>query len=77
MESKQAADRKRAIERYFSGERPGSIGKTRGYSRVWFYKRLKRYEQEGENWFKERSRCPQQNPNRTPQQIEELVKYMR
>jgi transposase InsO family protein len=48
-----------------------------GYSRDWFYKWLNRYRTGDEKWFKEQSRRPIQNPNRTPQEIEELVQYIR
>ena len=77
MEDKREQDRKCAIERYLAKESPSSIYTSMGYSKVWFYKWLGRYRAGEALWFKERTRRPQQNPNRTPLEIAKLIKFTR
>ncbi len=43
-----------------------------GHSKSWFYKWMERYRTGEELWFKDRARCPLQNPNRTPVEIVEI-----
>ena len=77
MESKKEQDRKCAIERYLAKESPSSIYTSMGYSKVWFYKWLGRYRTGEEHWYEERNRRPLQNPNRTSQEITELIRLVR
>lgn len=77
MESKKECERKRAVQRFLAGEQAESICASIGRSKAWLYKWVERCREEGEEWFKERSRRPAQNPNRTPQEISELVKFIR
>jgi len=77
MDSKSERDRKQAVQRHLRGEKPGSICASLGYSRVWFYKWLKRYKGGDPEWYVERSRRPAENPNRTEQEIVEIIKFVR
>ncbi len=40
-----------AIKRLENGESPKEIYQSLGKSKAWFFKRLKRYKHEGENWL--------------------------
>jgi len=77
MTDKKEQDRKWAIERYLTKESPSSIYVSMGYSKVWFYKWLKRYQIGDAHWFKERDRRPLQNPNRTSLEITEMIRLVR
>ena len=77
MERKVERDRQQAIAMHLRGEMPGSICTSLGYSTVWFYKWLKRYRTGDEEWFKEQSRRPAENPNSTEQEVVEIVKLVR
>jgi transposase len=74
---RQEADRRQAIRRHLAGEAPSAICRALGYSRVWFYKWLRRYETGQPDWFRERSRRPQKSPTRTSPEIEQLVLVIR
>lgn len=69
----QEADRKQAIRRHQAGETPSAICAAPGYSRAWFYKWLRRYEAGDADWFRERSRQPQESPTQTKREIEQLI----
>jgi len=77
MGKKQEADRKRAVQRHLKGESPASVYGSLGYSHRWFFKWLQRYHAGGDEWFQERSRRPLTSPERTPEEIEEIVKMVR
>jgi len=77
MGKKQDRDRQRAIRRYLSGESPANIYGSLGYSHRWFFKWLQRYQPGDEEWFRERSRRPTSTLDRTPHEIEEIVKMVR
>ena len=77
MDSKTERDRKQAVQRHLRGEQPGSICASLGYSRVWFYKWLKRYREGDPEWYTDRSRRPTENPNRTQDEIVEIIKFVR
>lgn len=77
MKNHKEQDRKCAIERYVAKESASSIYTSMGYSKAWFYKWLDRYRSGDNEWFKECDRKPLQNPNRTPAEIEELIKFTR
>jgi transposase InsO family protein len=71
------ADRRQAIRRHLAGETPSAICTALGYSRDWFYKWLRRYEEGEADWFRERSRQPQQSPRRTRRETEQLILVLR
>lgn len=75
--NKKEKKRQIAIHRYLSGEKAESIWISLGCSKAWFYKWLNRYKCGNDQWYKEDSRCPNNNPNRTPKEIEEIVKFVR
>jgi putative transposase len=77
MGKKQEEDRQRAIRRHLIGESPASIYGSLGYSERWFFKWLQRYHAGGDDWFQENSRRPLTAPQRTPREIEEIVKMLR
>jgi putative transposase len=65
--------RNRAISLFLQGERPGTICRTLGRSRPWFYKWLKLYDPSNPFWAQSQSRAPKKLPQRTPQAIVQLV----
>jgi putative transposase len=73
MCSKEELSRKAAVERYLVGESVSAICVSLERSRNWFYKWLHRYEEGGENWFKDRSRCPHHHPGKTSSDVEAIV----
>ena len=77
MGTQREEDRRRAIRRYLSGERPAGICASLGYSRVWLYKWLKRSRAAGEEWWGEQPRRPHAVPTRTAREIEEIVTGVR
>jgi len=77
MGKKQEVDRQRAIRRYLNGESPANIYGSLEYSERWFFKWLQRYHAGGDDWFQEDSRRPLTTPQRTPREIEEIVKMVR
>jgi transposase InsO family protein len=66
-----------AVQRFKAGESPESICISLGKSRFWLYKWVKRFGEGDPNWFEDRSRCPLVSSNRTPSEIEEIVKMIR
>jgi transposase InsO family protein len=66
-----------AVQRFKSGENPESICISLGKSRFWLYKWVKRFDEGDPFWFGDRSRRPLVSSNRTPSEIEEIVKMTR
>ncbi|OEU72134.1 MAG: hypothetical protein BA869_07875 [Desulfuromonadales bacterium C00003107] len=66
-----------AVQRFKAGESPGSICTSLGKSRFWLYKWVKRFDEGDPSWFEDRSRRPLASSNRTPSEIEEIVKMIR
>jgi len=66
-----------AVQRFKAGERPESICASLGKSRFWLYKWVKRFDEGDPFWFEDRSRRPLVPSNRTPSEIEEIVKMIR
>jgi putative transposase len=66
-----------AVQRFKAGERPESICISLGKSRFWLYKWVKRFDEDAPCWFEDHSRCPLVSSNRTPPEIEEIVKMIR
>jgi len=69
--------RRRAMQRYESGEKPESIAASLGYTERWFYKWLTRYREGAEDWYCDRSRRPRSSPGRICEAVEEQVKSIR
>lgn len=55
--------RKKAIQRYISGENPKAIYTDLKRSKKWFFKWLKRYQMGQDDWHKDQSRAPLKRPN--------------
>lgn len=70
-------ERRLAVRRYLSGEKPSSICASLGKSRVWLYRWVNRFDPDDPTWCESRSTRPVNNPNRTPMEIEEIVKMVR
>lgn len=77
MDDREEWRRKRAIARFQQGEKPESIFATLGRTERWFYKWLKRYQEGDAEWYRERSRKPEQIPHRTSDDLEATVTRVR
>lgn len=66
-----------AVQRFKAGESPESICASLGKSRFWLYKWVNRFDQGTPSWFEDRPRRPLAISNRTPSEIEEIVKMIR
>lgn len=66
-----------AIGRYLAGEKPVEIYTSMGRSKQWFFKWLKRYQSGKQDWSKERSPKPTQQPNQTSEDLEQTVIHIR
>jgi len=69
--------RQLAVKRFLKGESPSAICTSLGKSRFWLYKWVKRFDPDDATWCHDRSRCPHTRPNRTPVEIEKIVKMIR
>jgi putative transposase len=65
------------VERYLEGQPVVLICQTLGRSESWFYKWLARYRGDAADWFEPRSRAPLTQPQRTPEEIEQIVAFTR
>ena len=65
------------VQRFKNGESPESICTSLGKSKFWLYKWVKRHNEEEASWCDDLSRRPLYTPNRTPAEIEEIVKMVR
>jgi len=65
--------RKKAIKRYKNGESPKEIYQSLGKGKTWFFKWLKRYKLDGEDWNKSHSCKPHQSPKRIDKIMEQTV----
>jgi len=65
--------REQAIKRYENGESPKEIYQSLGKGKTWFFKWLKRYKLDGEDWTKSHSRKPHQSPKRIDKIMEQTV----
>jgi putative transposase len=77
MEDREEWCRRRAIDRYLRGEKPRAICVSLGRTEPWFYKWLKRFREGGAEWYQERSRTPLRCPDRTPEEIADIVEHVR
>jgi len=66
-----------AVRRFLAGEKPEAICSSLGRSRSWLYKWLQRHSDLGDAWFNSLSKSPAKVANRTPAEIEEIVKFVR
>jgi hypothetical protein len=66
-----------AVQRFLNGEKPESICASLGRSKSWLYKWVERRLDEDDAWNESRSRQPLSATNRTPKEIEEIVKLVR
>ena len=69
--------RMRAVQRFLSGETPEAICASMGRSRAWLYRWVKRYSVNDNTWCNSQSTKPNNVTNRTPFEIEEIVKMVR
>ena len=65
------------MERYLAGQPIALICQALGRSESWFYKWLVRYRSEAPDWFEPRSRAPHAQPDRTLEEIEQIVAFTR
>ncbi len=77
MEDEIKQRRALAVQRFNDGESPEPICTSLGKSRFWLYKWVKRYSEGDSSWCEDRSRRPNEMPNRTPSEVEEIVKMVR
>ena len=66
-----------AVRRFRAGEKPEAICSSLGRSRSWLYKWLQRYSDQDNSWSSNLPRCPVNVANRTPAEIEEIIKFVR
>ncbi|MCK4223984.1 MAG: helix-turn-helix domain-containing protein [candidate division Zixibacteria bacterium] len=62
-----------AIRRYQNGESPKEIYQSLGKSEAWFFKWLKRFRLDGEEWTKDQSRRPHRIPKRIDEDMEQIL----
>lgn len=65
--------REEAIKKYENGESPKKIYQNLGRSESWFFKWLKRYQNEGKHWAQSRSRRPHRIPHKIDKSLEQAV----
>ncbi len=66
-----------AVRRFLSGEKPESICSSLGRSRPWLYKWIRRHSDHDDAWFRTLPKRPVNTANRTPTEVEEIVKLVR
>ena len=69
--------RNRAVRRFLAGEKPEAICASIGRSRSWLYKWISRYDKADDSWCENRPTVLSHATNRTPLEIEEIVKMVR
>jgi putative transposase len=77
MKDEKTQQRILAVQRFLNGEKPESICASLCRSRAWLYKWVERHLEGKDSWSENRSRRPQNVDNRTPKEIEEIVKLVR
>jgi len=65
--------REKAIKRYKNGESPKEIYQSLGKSKTWFFKWLKRYNLDGEDWAESHSCKPHKSPKRIDKMMEQTI----
>ncbi len=66
-----------AVRRFLAGEKPEAICSSLGRSRPWLYKWVRRHSGPSDAWFTSLPRSPASVANRTPAEVEEIVKFVR
>jgi len=66
-----------AVQRFLAGEKPETICVSMGLSRSWLYKWISRYDEKNSSWSENRPTVLFHATNRTPLEIEEIVKMIR
>jgi len=77
MEDEIKRHRALAVQRYLAGEVPEVICTSLGKSKSWLYRWVGRYLDGNPTWNETRSRRPLTSSQRTPNEIEEIVKLIR
>src|ERR1035438_267650 len=77
MKDEDTQQRILAVQRFLNGEKPESICASLGRSRAWLYKWVERHIEDDDSWNEAKSRRPLSITNRTPKEIEEIVKLVR
>jgi putative transposase len=77
MKKNAKKERTAAVQRLLQGENPQAICASLGKSTRWLYKWVARHTSEDPNWCADRSRKPLISPNRTPDEIEDIVAMVR
>ncbi len=77
MKKAVETERASAVQRFLDGEKPRVICASHGRTTPWLYKWIKRYDPENPSWHQSQSRQPHNNPQRTPEEIEEIVELVR
>ncbi|VEN73271.1 transposase [Candidatus Desulfarcum epimagneticum] len=66
-----------AVRRFLAGEKPDAICVSMVRSKSWLYKWINRYNENDEGWHNSFSRRPNKITNRTPGEIETIIKAIR
>ena len=69
--------RRQALERYIAGDKIDDICRQMSCSKSWLYKWKDRYRQDDPTWAQTRSRRPQTQAVRTPEEIELAIIRLR
>jgi putative transposase len=77
MKDEIKRERNHAVRRFLAGEKPEAICASTGRSRSWLYKWVTRFDPRDPTWCDSRSTQPDIVANRTPSEIEEIVKMIR
>jgi putative transposase len=77
MCTEEEKERIHAVELCKSSQSVAAVCAVLGHCRTWLYKWIERYDSGDDDWFKEKTRCPNFCPRRTPREIEEIVKITR
>lgn len=77
MDNSTKRDRVLAVQRFQAGENSESICTSFGRSKFWLYKWVNRYDENDPLWYEDHPRRPYVTANRTPAEIEEIVKMVR
>lgn len=75
--NREEQSRKEAIRRYLIDEPPKSIYSSFKNSKKWFFKWLKRFQEGGSNWFKDKPKTPNTIANKINEEIENIVVFAR
>ena len=73
----EVKQRKLAVQRFLAGEKAASICTSMARSRVWLYRWVNRYNANDDAWCNSQSTKPNNVTNRTPFEVEEIVKMVR